>query len=106
MRRVAPLLMVILTGCLSGSPSASAASLAAPEGPAAPPPVPPSTSVAPASPGPTPTPGADAIPIFLAGDRVASTADGLRIRSRPGTAQLVLLAFLPGGRPVVGGLGP
>lgn len=106
MRRAAPLLMVILTGCLSGSPSESPASSAATESPAASTSVAPSTSVGPVSPGPTPTPGEDAIPIFLAGDQVASTADGLRIRSRPGTDQLVLLAFLPVGSQMIVELGP
>lgn len=37
---------------------------------------------------------------------MASTADGLRIRSRPGTDQLVLIAYLPVGSEMIVELGP
>lgn len=106
MRRAAPLLVFILTGCLSGSPSGSPTPSVASVSPDASTSVAPSTSVEPATPGPTPTPGVDAIPIFLAGDKVASTSGGLRIRSRPGTDQLVLVAFLPVGSQMIVELGP
>jgi hypothetical protein len=42
------------------------------------------------SPTPEPTPGADAVPVFLAGAQVATNADGLRVRSRPGVEQRVV----------------
>lgn len=44
----------------------------------------------------SPTPGPDAVPVFFAGQQVASNAPGLRVRSRPGTHQQVL-ALLPEG---------
>jgi hypothetical protein len=104
MRRLAPVLVLLLSGCLFGPPSPSgspsqAEPTATPSASGATPSGQPSSS-------PTPTPGVGDIPVFLAGDTVASTADGLRIRSRPGTDQLVLVAYLPVGTQMVVLLGP
>lgn len=106
MRRAAPMLAMILTGCLFGAPSQSPTPSAGPQSPSSSQSDAASPSVEPSSPGPTPTPGVDAIPVFRAGDQVASTAGGLRIRSRPGTDQLVLVAFLPIGSEMIIELGP
>jgi hypothetical protein len=106
MRRPAPIAVVLLTlllsGCLFGSSSPSPSAIA--------------TASEAASPGPTgsalpptatavPTPGADAIPTFTAGTKVATAASGLRVRSGPGTKQGVV-ALLPTGSNLVVELGP
>jgi hypothetical protein len=54
---------------------------------------------------PVATPGPDAVPVFSAGQQVASNAPGLRVRSRPGTQQRVL-ALLPQDAHLVVALGP
>jgi hypothetical protein len=54
---------------------------------------------------PEPTPGPDAVPVLAAGQQVASNAPGLRVRSRPGTDQPVLV-LLPEGADLLVVLGP
>jgi len=106
MRRVAPIASVlsvlILGGCLFGSPSASPSPTFSPSPAVS---VAPSASVAPPTPTLAPTPGPDAIPTFIAGSKVSTNAAGLRVRSRPGTSQGVL-ASLPTGAKLVVELGP
>lgn len=106
MRRAAPMLVplvaLLLSGCLFGSPSAS------PSGsPIASVPSTSLPSASGASPGATlaPTPGPDAIPTYTAGATVKTGASGLRVRSGPGTSQGVV-ALLPNGSKLVVELGP
>ncbi|HEX6655169.1 MAG TPA: SH3 domain-containing protein [Candidatus Limnocylindria bacterium] len=64
----------------------------------------PSPSATP-SPRPSPTPGLRAVPIFAAGDRVAVSAPGLRVRARPGVEQRVITSLGPGAELLIA-LGP
>ena len=101
MRRAAPLLGLLLSGCLFGTPT----------------PTPPATAVAPSvSVGPSeslpvatatvaPTPGPEKIPTYTAGTKVATNAAGVRVRSGPDTS-LGVLVFLPSGSKLVVELGP
>lgn len=106
MRRLAPIVSVlsplVLAGCLFGAPSASPSASARPSVAAS---LAPSVSVTPSTASVVPTPGADAIPTFTAGTKVATNAPGLRVRSGPGTSQGVL-ASLPTGARLVVELGP
>lgn len=52
-----------------------------------------------------PAPGPDAVPVFFAGQKAASNAPGLRVRSRPGTDQPIL-AILPEDADLLVELGP
>jgi hypothetical protein len=52
-----------------------------------------------------PTPGPDAVPVYFAGQKVATNAPGLRARSRPGTDQPVL-TILPENADLLIELGP
>ncbi len=101
MRRAVPLLGLLLSGCLFGTPT----------------PTPPATSVAPSvSVGPSeslpaatatvaPTPGPEKIPTYTAGTKVATNAAGVRVRSGPDTS-LGVLVSLPSGSKLVVELGP
>jgi len=103
MRRIAPFVGLLLSGCLLGSPSASpisSPSAAAPTVSAGP-----EGSLPPATPTVAPTPGPDKIPTYTAGTKVATNAPGLRVRSGPGTSQGVLVS-LPQGSKLVIELGP
>ena len=106
MRRLAPigslLSVLLLAGCLFGSPSASPSTSA---GASAASSVAPSISAPPPTSSVAPTPGPDAIPTYTAGTRVSTNASGLRVRSGPGTSQGVL-ASLPTGSNLVVELGP
>lgn len=101
MRRAAPLLGLVLTGCLFGTstPTPSATSLAPSIS------VGPSESLPPPTPTVAPTPGPDKIPTYTAGTKVATNAAGLRVRSGPGTSQGKLVS-LPLGSKLVVELGP
>jgi hypothetical protein len=65
----------------------------------------PSVSLSPATPTAAPTPGPGDVPTFIAGAKVITNVSGLRIRSRPGTSQSVMVA-LPTGSKLVVELGP
>ena len=101
MRRPAPIAMLLvvlmLSGCLFGSPSASPSSSAegSQAGSAQP-----STSAPPPTATPVPTPG----PVNV-GTTVSTSAGGLRVRSGPGLSQGVL-TLLPAGANLVVELGP
>ena len=105
MRRLGPpvpvLLVLLLGGCLFGSPSPSpsASDEASPSVSGAPGSLPPATAT------PAPTPGPDAIPTYTAGTTVTTAASGLRVRSGPGLSQGVL-TLLPTGSNLVVELGP
>jgi len=102
--RGAPALAALLmSGCLFGSPTPSPSVGASPS--LAPASVAPSASAPPPTQTAAPTPGADKIPIYTAGTRVATAASGLRVRSGPGTNQGVQ-ALLPTGAKLVIELGP
>jgi hypothetical protein len=58
-----------------------------------------------AEPSTEPTPGPDAVPVYFAGQKVASNAAGLRARSRPGT-DAPLVASLPENANLLVELGP
>lgn len=106
MRRPAPIIatpaVLLLSGCLFGSPAASPSASAILSETAS---AMPSTSAAPATPTAAPTPGPDDVPTFTAGTRVATAASGLRVRSGPGTSQGVV-TLLPTGSNLVVVLGP
>lgn len=65
----------------------------------------PSPTVDPFSEEPQATPGGEAVPRFAIGSLVATNAPGLRIRSRPGVEQRVVIT-LALGRELVVGMGP
>jgi hypothetical protein len=106
MRRPAPIIatpaVLLLSGCLFGSPAASPSASAILSETAS---AMPSTSAPPATPTAAPTPGPDDVPTFTAGTRVATAASGLRVRSGPGTSQGVV-TLLPTGSNLVVVLGP
>lgn len=102
MSLVAPLAVVLLSGCLFGSPSASPSR--APSASVTPTPEP-LASLPPPTPTVAPTPGPDKVPIYTAGTRVVTGASGLRVRSGPGTRQGVL-TLLPTGSKLLIELGP
>ncbi len=52
-----------------------------------------------------PTPGPDDVPIYFAGQKLASNAPGLRVRSRPGT-DAPLIASLPENADLLAEMGP
>jgi hypothetical protein len=104
MRRVAPLLAgaLIMAGC---SPSDTTAPLTP-----TPQTTPTATAVSPTEaattePTASPTPGLDAVPAYFAGQKIASNAPGLRVRSRPGTDEPVL-AILPESADLLVEMGP
>lgn len=99
---VAPLVAVLLSGCLFGSPGASPTPLPASSATPTPEPL---ASVPPPTPTVAPTPGPDKIPTYTAGTRVVTGASGLRVRSGPGTGQGVL-TLLPTGSKLLVVLGP
>lgn len=68
-------------------------------------PTPSPSEAASAEPTASPTPGLDAVPVYFAGQKVASNAPGLRVRSRPGTDEPVL-AILPEGADLLVEMGP
>ncbi len=84
------------SGSGSGSPATSPSSPASPGGSTA-------ASIA-ASPTPTPAPGSP--PLFVAGDPIETAASSLRVRSRPGTTQQILVQSLPLGANLLVVLGP
>ena len=105
MRRLgsfAPILLILLlSGCLLGSPSSSPSASEEGSRPASVAPA----SLPPATATPAPTPGPDAIPTYTAGTTVTTAASGLRVRSGPGLSQGVL-TLLPTGSNLVVELGP
>jgi hypothetical protein len=106
MRRAAAVLVLasLLAGCgfLPRPPAATTS----PSGAASLSPSPtPVASADAASEDPQPTPGGSAVPRFAIGSLVATNAPGLRIRSRPGTSQRVLITLGLGVELVVG-MGP
>ena len=105
MRRIGPfapvLSILLLAGCLFGSPSPSPSASPSASEPAS---VAPS-SLPPASATAVPTPGPDAIPTYTAGTKVTTAASGLRVRSGPGLNAGVL-TLLPTGSDLVVELGP
>jgi len=105
MRRLGPfapvLLVLVLAGCLFGSPSPSPSASASPSMLASEAP----GSLAPATATAVPTPGPDDIPTYTAGTKVSTAASGLRVRSGPGLSQGVL-TLLPTGSDLVVELGP
>ncbi len=103
MRRAAPLLALVLTGCLFGSPTPSPTPTGTSTAPSAS--AGPSISLPPSTPTVAPTPAADKIPTYTAGTKVATNAAGLRVRSGPGTSKGVLVS-LPKGSKLVVELGP
>lgn len=58
------------------------------------------------APTPAPTPNAAAIPRFNAGELIATTLDGLRVRQRPGTTSSVVTGLLPIGSELQVVMGP
>jgi hypothetical protein len=103
MRRAAPLLSLLLTGCLFGTPTPTATvqqTSVQPSGSASP-----SGSQPLPTPIVAPTPGTDQIPTYIAGTTVVTKASGLRVRSGPGLSHGVL-ALLPSGAKLVVELGP
>ena len=62
------------------------------------------TVAATASPSLEPTPGPNDVPIYIAGQKLASNAPGLRVRSRPGT-DAPLIASLPENADLVAEIG-
>lgn len=102
MRRIAPVPVVamLMAACSVPSPSLSPTPL---------PTVQPTATAGGETPTPeptsSPTSGPDAVPVFFAGQQVASNAPGLRVRSRPGTQQQVL-ALLPQDAHLLVALGP
>jgi hypothetical protein len=106
MRRPAPLALLVtillLGGCLFGTPSASPSSRPIASTAAS---TVPSASAPPATATAVPTPGPDKIPTFTAGSKVATTASGLRLRSGPGLNQGVV-TLLPTGSKLIVELGP
>ncbi len=103
MRRAAPLLGLVLTGCLFGTPLPTATTPPTSAQPSVS--VGPSESQLPPTPTVAPTPGPDKIPTYTAGTKVATNVAGLRVRSGPGTSQGVLVS-LPSGAKLVVELGP
>jgi hypothetical protein len=104
MRRLAPLVAaaLILAAC---SPADTTAPITpTPQPTATADPVSPTESPT-TEPTASPTPGPDAVPVFFAGQKVASDAPGLRVRSRPGTDEPVL-AILPEGADLLVEMGP
>jgi len=104
MRRAAPIAAVAFI--------VAACSLTVPTPPISPTPQPTATGgqvspteAATAEPTASATPGLDAVPAFFAGQKAASNAPGLRVRSRPGTDQPVL-AILPEDADLLVELGP
>jgi hypothetical protein len=82
---------LILTAC---SPSDTAAPLTPTAQPTPTAPAVTPTEAATAEPTASPAPGLDSVPAYFAGQKIASNAPGLRVRSRPGTDEPVL-AILP-----------
>jgi hypothetical protein len=100
MRRLAfgPLI-VLVSGCALLAPSATPTPSHSPSVSATP-----SVSLS-GTPTVAPTPGPGDVPTFIAGAKVATNVSGLRVRSRPGTSQSVMVA-LPMGSKLVVELGP
>jgi hypothetical protein len=94
--------VLLLGGCLFGSPSSSPS--AGPSASQAASSVP-SGSVPASTATPVPTPGPDDIPTFNAGATIKTAASGLRVRKGPGLSQGVLTS-LPTGSKLVTILGP
>jgi hypothetical protein len=80
----------LLGACVIGGPTPTPTPLASV---AATPSAPIETPTPQPTPTPEPTPGPEDIPRFTAGDRIATNAPGLRVRSRPGTAQRVVTSL-------------
>jgi hypothetical protein len=93
------LLIVVLSGCLVNiQPSARS-----PRSTISPSPTP--SPLATPPPRPSPTPGLRGVPRFTAGDRVAVSAPGLRVRARPGVEQRVITSLGQGAQLLIA-LGP
>ena len=100
-RAVPILVALVLAGCvLQPLPSPTPTSTASPT-PSPSPSAPPSPS-----PSPSSTPDFAAVPEFRAGDVVATTIDGLRVRQRPGLASNVVAGLLPLGAELQVIMGP
>ncbi|HEX2141191.1 MAG TPA: SH3 domain-containing protein, partial [Candidatus Limnocylindria bacterium] len=96
MRRAAPTALpallaiaMVVGGCLLAEPIASGSPSLPPSVPAAAS-VPPESESPAATVAPEATPGADAVPRLAVGSGATTNAPGLRVRSRPGTAQRVI----------------
>jgi hypothetical protein len=63
------------------------------------------TEAATEEPSASPSPGPDDVPIYIAGQKLASNAPGLRVRSRPGT-DAPLIASLPENADLLAEMGP
>ena len=113
MHRFAPTAIVLsaaLVACSTPSPSSTgsagaSASGAGSTGPSLPG-SPAQSAPASGAPSPTATPPTGTPPFFVAGDPVETAASSLRVRSRPGTTQQILVQSLPLGADLLVVLGP